>query len=316
MVSVNPHPVQGLYFFDPINSMGLSGINPAPPSSANPISAPAMESSSVPFLEDPSKKVRKPYTITKSRENWSEQEHDKFLEALHLFDRDWKKIEAFVGSKTVIQIRSHAQKYFLKVQKSGTSEHVPPPRPKRKAAHPYPQKAPKTGPVVTQANHPVQSSSTSFEPGHAVRFDEGSGLQNPASNVSLSSWSFNSNPAVNASQATKDDALAGGSVLPDCSSNESSPKSLPNTHIIDRDNEHGGRVMPDFAQVYKFIGSIFDPSVSGHLQKLKQMDPINLEAALLLMKNLCANLVSPDFEEHVCILSCSIFHDFKVSPSS
>lgn len=43
------------------------------------------------------------------------------------------------------QIRSHAQKYFLKVQKSGTSEHLPPPRPKRKAAHPYPQKAPKNG---------------------------------------------------------------------------------------------------------------------------------------------------------------------------
>ena len=43
------------------------------------------------------------------------------------------------------QIRSHAQKYFLKVQKKGTSEHVPPPRPKRKATHPYPQKAPKTG---------------------------------------------------------------------------------------------------------------------------------------------------------------------------
>lgn len=35
-----------------------------------------------------------------------------------------------------LQIRSHAQMYFLKVRKSGTSEHVPPPRPKRKAAHP------------------------------------------------------------------------------------------------------------------------------------------------------------------------------------
>jgi len=43
------------------------------------------------------------------------------------------------------QIRSHAQKYFLKVQKNGTGEHLPPPRPKRKAAHPYPQKASKTG---------------------------------------------------------------------------------------------------------------------------------------------------------------------------
>ncbi|VFQ87116.1 unnamed protein product [Cuscuta campestris] len=49
------------------------------------------------------------------------------------FDRDWMKIEDFVGSKIVIQIRSHAQKYFLKVQKNGTIAHVPPPRPK----HPW-----------------------------------------------------------------------------------------------------------------------------------------------------------------------------------
>ncbi|KAK4748437.1 hypothetical protein SAY87_015023 [Trapa incisa] len=303
MVSLNPHPVQGFYFFDSINSMRLSGFNPAPPSSANPSSVPATASGSVPFPEDPSKKIRKPYTITKSRESWSEQEHDKFLEALQLFDRDWKKIEAFVGSKTVIQIRSHAQKYFLKVQKSGTSEHVPPPRPKRKAAHPYPQKASKTAPLVAQVHIPVQSSSTSFEPVYAVRFDGASGLQNPASSVSLPSWSFNSNPAVNVSQAPKDDALVGGSVLLDCSSNESTPKSWPNTHITDSGNEHGGRVMPDFAQVYRFIGSIFDPSVSGHLQKLKQMDPINLETALLLMKNLCANLMSPEFIEHRRLLA-------------
>lgn len=35
-------------------------------------------------VDDASKKIRKPYTITKSRESWSEQEHDKFLEALQL----------------------------------------------------------------------------------------------------------------------------------------------------------------------------------------------------------------------------------------
>ena len=35
--------------------------------------------------EDTTTKIRKPYTIKKSRENWTEQEHDKFLEALHLY---------------------------------------------------------------------------------------------------------------------------------------------------------------------------------------------------------------------------------------
>lgn len=35
--------------------------------------------------------------------------------------------------------------------------------------------------------------------------------------------------------------------------------------------------MPDFALVYTFLGSIFDPSTDGHLQKLKEMDPIDVE---------------------------------------
>jgi hypothetical protein len=35
--------------------------------------------------------------------------------------------------------------------------------------------------------------------------------------------------------------------------------------------------MPDFAQVYNFLGSVFDPSTKGHLQKLKEMNPIDVE---------------------------------------
>ncbi|TVU28010.1 hypothetical protein EJB05_19516 [Eragrostis curvula] len=197
--------------------------------------------------EDASKKVRKPYTITKSRESWTEQEHDKFLEALQLFDRDWKKIEAFVGSKTVIQIRSHAQKYFLKVQKNGTSEHVPPPRPKRKAAHPYPQKASKN------------------EPNYALKIESSSIHRNSGMNATVSSWAHNPVRPVIASSMVK--------------------------------------VMPDFTQVYSFLGSIFDPSTSGHLQKLKEMNPIDVETALLLMRNLSINLTSPDFEDQRKLLS-------------
>lgn len=69
MVSKNPNQPDGFYL-DP-NGMALPGLGPFITASATP-------------SEDPSKKIRKPYTITKSRESWSEPEHDKFLEALQL----------------------------------------------------------------------------------------------------------------------------------------------------------------------------------------------------------------------------------------
>lgn len=91
MVSVNPNPAQGFYFFDPMN-MGLPGLNhppPRPPPSPAAATAPSATATTAgantaSYADDPNKKIRKPYTITKSRESWSEQEHDKFLEALQL----------------------------------------------------------------------------------------------------------------------------------------------------------------------------------------------------------------------------------------
>ncbi|OEL29056.1 Protein REVEILLE 3 [Dichanthelium oligosanthes] len=267
--------------------------------------------------EDASKKVRKPYTITKSRESWTEQEHDKFLEALQLFDRDWKKIEAFVGSKTVIQIRSHAQKYFLKVQKNGTSEHVPPPRPKRKAAHPYPQKASKN------------------EPNYGLKTDSSSIHRNSGMNATVSSWAVSSIPPAVASSMVKED-LGPGTMAPNnfCSSSSEGPprtwqpgeandqinqvpslrrqylmiflliilqckiinqilstSTIPKTYVL--------IILP--VHLFFFLGSVFDPSTSGHLQKLKEMNPIDVETALLLMRNLSINLTSPDFEDQDAI---------------
>lgn len=40
--------------------------------------------------------VRKPYTITKLRERWGEEEHQRFLEALRLHGRAWRRIEGQV----------------------------------------------------------------------------------------------------------------------------------------------------------------------------------------------------------------------------
>jgi len=38
--------------------------------------------------------------------------------------------------------------------------------------------------------------------------------------------------------------------------------------------------MPDFAQVYSFLGSVFDPNSTNNRQKLRQMDPINVETVI------------------------------------
>ena len=78
------------------------------------------------------KKLRKPYTITNPLQKWTADEHDRFLHTLVLHGHDWKRIEAFVATKTATQIHSHAQKHFLRAQKMGLA--VPPAHPRRAGA--------------------------------------------------------------------------------------------------------------------------------------------------------------------------------------
>jgi SHAQKYF class myb-like DNA-binding protein len=41
---------------------------------------------------------------------WTKEEHYKFLEAIQIYGRDWKKVQYYVGTRTSTQARSHAQK--------------------------------------------------------------------------------------------------------------------------------------------------------------------------------------------------------------
>lgn len=48
---------------------------------------------------------------------WTKEEHEAFLSALQLYGKEWKKVAARVKTRTVVQTRTHAQKYFQKLQK-------------------------------------------------------------------------------------------------------------------------------------------------------------------------------------------------------
>lgn len=48
---------------------------------------------------------------------WTEEEHALFVQLLRQEGRNWKAIADAIPSRTVIQIRTHAQKFFQKLEK-------------------------------------------------------------------------------------------------------------------------------------------------------------------------------------------------------
>ena len=49
---------------------------------------------------------------------WDRKEHETFLRGLLAHGCDWKSIAAAVGTRTIVQTRTHAQKYFLKLTRA------------------------------------------------------------------------------------------------------------------------------------------------------------------------------------------------------
>ena len=49
---------------------------------------------------------------------WTREEHLAFIKGLEMYGKGWKKIASLIKTRTVVQIRTHAQKYFLKLSKA------------------------------------------------------------------------------------------------------------------------------------------------------------------------------------------------------
>lgn len=54
--------------------------------------------------------------IATNEGRWSKEEHNKFLEGIVLYGINWKKVKTMIGTRTSIQVRSHAQKFFYKMK--------------------------------------------------------------------------------------------------------------------------------------------------------------------------------------------------------
>eukprot|EP00347_Sterkiella_histriomuscorum_P019402 403341762 len=50
---------------------------------------------------------------------WTKQEHCRFLEALKKHGRNWRKVQQHVQTRSSTQARSHAQKFFVKIERKG-----------------------------------------------------------------------------------------------------------------------------------------------------------------------------------------------------
>ena len=76
--------------------------------------------------------IKKPYfqvenkSGTKNKKNmldpnfyngrWTEEERNRFIQGIALYGINWKKIKTLIPTRTAVQVRSHAQKFFLRMK--------------------------------------------------------------------------------------------------------------------------------------------------------------------------------------------------------
>ncbi|KAI0561843.1 Myb domain containing protein [Gracilaria domingensis] len=77
---------------------------------------------------------------------WTEDEHQRFKESLELYGRNWEKCAKYIGTRRPQLVRSHAQKYLIKLWKLGL---------------PLPNKVAESGRGYTLSGKPLHADSAS-----------------------------------------------------------------------------------------------------------------------------------------------------------
>lgn len=97
--AVHPAPVQRVVAAKPISPSKVNKKKKVPVSMATAQSATAT-------------------SLGENTGRWTAEEHRLFLQGLEQHGKGWKKIASLIKSRTVVQIRTHAQKYFQKIAKA------------------------------------------------------------------------------------------------------------------------------------------------------------------------------------------------------
>lgn len=105
---------------------------PAVKTAPTPVKTPSNQSNALPKMS--SKKTSPPNSQPRSEflnfggdspsdntGRWTSEEHEAFVSAYQMYGKDWKKVAAVVKTRSIIQTRTHAQKYILKLQKKAAS---------------------------------------------------------------------------------------------------------------------------------------------------------------------------------------------------
>ncbi|CBK21825.2 uncharacterized protein [Blastocystis hominis] len=72
----------------------------------------------------PKKKKNSIVRVLENKGKWTESEHKEFLKGLSLYGKNWKRIHQLVPSRTLLQIRTHAQKYLSKKERLSKEQGV------------------------------------------------------------------------------------------------------------------------------------------------------------------------------------------------